>query len=203
MTGERLARWWVDRYTRGLADDARDARRAELTSDLWEHRSAYGAAGATQLAIVSRCVRGIPADLSWRRLRRRRGHWPAVRPAAHVLGWSAAALSYLFLIATHGWGATALVGLDLYGRDWEPGDVEVFSRISGAVLALLVVGLLLLRRRPRTGASMLALGALATPVAFWWAAPLYVPIGTAVTAAGIVLARRSRERQALARATTS
>ena len=203
MNGERLALWWVERYTCGLTDDARRARRAELASDLWEHRSAYGAAGGTQLAILSRCVRGIPADLSWRWSRQQRSRRAAGRVIARAAGWSAALLSYVFLVATHGWGATALVGLELYGSDWEPGDVEVFSRISGAVLVLLVVGLLILRRRPRTGASLLALGALATPIAFWWAAPLYVPIGLAVTAAGIVLAGRTRNRQALARAATS
>lgn len=198
MTGERLALWWVERYTRGLTEGARGDRRAELVSDLWEHRAVHGAARATQLAVLSRCIRGVPADLSWRWSRQQRSPWSAARVVARAMGWSAALISYLFLVATHGWGATALVGLELYGGDWKPGDVEVFSRVSGAVLTLLVVGLLILRRRPRTGASLLALGALATPIAFWWAAALYAPIGLAVTAAGVVLGRRSRERQARA-----
>ena len=118
-----------------------------------------------------------------------------VRVVTRAASWSAALLSYIFLVVTHGWGATALVGLELYGGDWEAGDVEMFSRISGGILAFLVVGALLLSRLPRVGASLLALGALTTPIAFWWAAPMYVPIGVAVTAAGVVLARRSRARQ--------
>ncbi len=166
---------------------------------------------------ASRDARSRPCDAAGDPLALRPGHprgpeLAAVATTAQPVGGAShrarrglvgRALSYLFLVATHGWGETALVELELYGSDWEPGDVEVFSRISGAVLTLLVLGLLILRRRPRTGASLLALGALATPIAFWWAAALYVPIGLAVTAAGVVLARRSRELQALARAETS
>ena len=203
MRGDRVTLGWVRLYTRGLPGRARADRRAEIASDLWEQRATSGRRLAIELAILSRCLRGIPADLSWRRSRRRGQRMPTPRLVARGIGWSFALLSYLFLVATHGFGATALVGLELYGSDWEPGDVEVFSRISAVVLVLLVAGVLILRPRPRTGASLLTLGALATPIAFWWAAPIYGPIGLAVTAAGVVLARRSRTRQLRARAATS
>jgi len=65
VSGERLALWWVDRYTHGLSDDARAERRAEIASDLWEQRASLGP--GSQLAVASRCLRGVHADLSWRR----------------------------------------------------------------------------------------------------------------------------------------
>ena len=60
---ERWATRWCDWYTSGLLPDAASDRRAELASDLHDH----AADGATQLDVTSRWLRGIPADLSWRR----------------------------------------------------------------------------------------------------------------------------------------
>jgi hypothetical protein len=57
----------VRTYTRGLSDEARTARCEEIDSDLHEHRTT-GAHGA---AIVGRTLRGVPADVSWRREERR------------------------------------------------------------------------------------------------------------------------------------
>ena len=67
MTAERFTRGWVRTYTRGLSDEARTARCEEIDSDLHEHRTT-GAHGA---AIVGRTLRGVPADVSWRREERR------------------------------------------------------------------------------------------------------------------------------------
>ena len=67
-----LTRTWVRLYTRGLPPDLRAARRAELESDLWEHRRCSTTEGRRPgriaLEIVERLVAGIAADLSWRRL---------------------------------------------------------------------------------------------------------------------------------------
>lgn len=198
MSGERLALWWVERYTRGLDPSVREERRAELASDLWEHRATDGATWATQLAIVSRCLRGAPADLSWRRSRARRRR--ALSDRAQLLrglGWAVAGIAYAVLVAQHAWLATALVGLDLYGADWQPGDVELWSRIGAALLLALVGGALLLRPAPRTGVGLVAAGSLGTAVAMWWALPLIGPLAFAVTAGAVVLARRRRRRLAL------
>lgn len=63
----RLARWWVFAYTSGLPPDARDRRRDEIASDLWEHQQEAGAKGEPPSSgVVARVVAGIPADLSWR-----------------------------------------------------------------------------------------------------------------------------------------
>ena len=193
MSGDRLARWWVERYTRGLDPAVRDARRAELASDLWEHRVAAGDGLATELSIVSRCLRGVAADLGWRRAARRgRRSLPSRSAIFRGAGWAVAAMGYALLLCMHGWFATALVGLDLYGADWAPGDVEQLSRASGALLGMLVGGALLLRRQPRLGACLAAAGAIATAGLMWWLIPLLGPVAIAVTTAVTVLARRRR-----------
>jgi hypothetical protein len=66
----RVAHAWTAAYTFGLVVPLRDARRAEIASDVWEHhadivtegRSVWRFAGS----VVSRVVRGAPADLLWR-----------------------------------------------------------------------------------------------------------------------------------------
>jgi hypothetical protein len=68
----RLARAWVRYYTRDMPPDIRDARRAELESDLWEQDSASGSASvAVALSVLDRCICGMPADVTWRREVRR------------------------------------------------------------------------------------------------------------------------------------
>ena len=66
----RLTRRWVRLYTAGLPTEVREARRAELESDLWEQEQEAGAAGCrpttTALHVQRRFMLGIPADLSWR-----------------------------------------------------------------------------------------------------------------------------------------
>jgi hypothetical protein len=191
----RLTARWVEWYTRGLPDVVRDERRGEIASDLWEHGAIAGDGARAELAILSRLARGMPADLSWRRSRRhvtRRGLARAVRG----LGWAIAAVAYLFMVGNFAWSATPLVGLDLYGEDWPPGDVELYARISGTLFLLLVAGVALIGWYPRTGAAVVVAALVVTPVVFWWAAPIYVPLGLAVAVAAVTLARRSRARRA-------
>jgi hypothetical protein len=64
----RLAQAWVALYTRGLPADRRDARRAEISSDLWEQchdGSRDGSASATA-SVLGRVLAGALADISWR-----------------------------------------------------------------------------------------------------------------------------------------
>lgn len=192
MTAERLALWWVDRYTRGLTAAARGDRRAELASDIWEQRSAPDASKATQLAIFSRCVRGVPADLSWRRAQRHRAWLRSPRALARAVGWSLAGVAYLSLTLVHAWVALPLLGLEYYGADWDESDVRMYARIGGVLLALLVLGAILLRRLPRTGAALISAGALGTPIAFFWGALAYGSIAIVVTFGAVTLARRRR-----------
>jgi len=57
--------WWTDRYTRGLPTEARDRRREELTSDVFEQL--HAASDVRPASITWRTLRGIPADVAWRR----------------------------------------------------------------------------------------------------------------------------------------
>lgn len=195
MNGERLTTWWVARYTRGLPDNIRADRSAEIASDLWEHRTSVGGGSTAQLTVLSRCIRGVPADLSWRRMQRNPGRrrLPARGSVLRMSRWAPAVVSYLLLVGMHGYNATALLGLDLYGADWPEGDVVFFARVSSALLAALVAGIILLRPLPRIGAALLAAGALGTALmGFPCLALLFGPLGIAVAAGGIVAARRRR-----------
>jgi len=64
---ERLARGWVRLYTLGLRPEARADRRAEIASDLWEHRHDAAATGATGLAaaVLGRVLAGMAHDVVW------------------------------------------------------------------------------------------------------------------------------------------
>src|SRR5205823_8045156 len=66
----RVVDRWALVYTSGLSAGVRDERRAELASDVWEQLAAECTAGrrpsAGSLKVISRVVRGIPADVVWR-----------------------------------------------------------------------------------------------------------------------------------------
>ncbi len=66
--GAAFAQRWADRYTRGLPDGVRDRRRAEIACDVFEQ----AAADDPGSAIAWRAVRGMPADVVWRRQEVRR-----------------------------------------------------------------------------------------------------------------------------------
>jgi hypothetical protein len=72
---EAFARGWAAAYTAWLPREARDRRREELASDVWEHVHEEGhVTGQLALAwtLFGRVVRGIPADLMWSTDERRR-----------------------------------------------------------------------------------------------------------------------------------
>lgn len=56
-----VARWWTRFYTAGLPVDLRNARRAEVESDLWESL----ADGAPSRHILARVALGLADDLTW------------------------------------------------------------------------------------------------------------------------------------------
>ena len=56
-----IARWWTRVYTAGLPHHLREARRAEVESDLWESL----ADGAPSHHILARTALGLPDDLTW------------------------------------------------------------------------------------------------------------------------------------------
>ncbi len=66
----RIVRWWVRFYTSGLPQRERDARRAEIESDIWEQvefaREEGSSLGSISVHIFGRLLFGIPMDLLWR-----------------------------------------------------------------------------------------------------------------------------------------
>lgn len=109
---------WVRLSTSGVPPAAREARRAEILSDVWEHghaaRLMAEAPNATARAIASRCVRGIPADVVWRRR-------IAGRSLMTAEGWSARGAG-VFLITIAAVFVTALTA----GRIGIGAEVEHF-----------------------------------------------------------------------------
>jgi hypothetical protein len=192
MSGARFTLWWVGRYTRGLPDDVRARRLDEITSDLWEHAAA-GGGRAIRLAVLSRCVRGMAADLAWRSAHRRRRR-PSARAALLVVGGSIALLAYLFLFGVYAFLSLPVVGIEPYGDDWAPGDVTLYSRIGFLLLVLLALGGVLLPRRPGIGLALLSAAVVGACAAFWWAAPVYGAVGAAALSGALGYTRRRRPR---------
>jgi hypothetical protein len=62
-----VARNWVAVYTLGLPPSVRDARRAELESDLWEqrHEIRSGTSNRVGKGVLARVLGGVPADILW------------------------------------------------------------------------------------------------------------------------------------------
>ncbi len=187
MTASCLVLSWTALYTRGLSPEARAGRLAELESDLWEHRLACGNGLATQVAVLSRCARGIPADLAWRRRAGRSR--PTIVGLARGLGWSAFLLGAAWLLLFTGLGAAPLVGLNEH-PDWDPTEADAFARSCAVLFAVLGCGLTMLSRLPRCGAALTTLGALATAAYFLWGVVVFGPAALAVTTGAVLLARR-------------
>lgn len=115
-----LTRAWVRSYTRGLPAAARDTRRSEIESDVWEQRRAEHARGrrplATALGVLGRVLRGVPADLAWRLEQRTRGRLAhrlrAGARSAGRHGWTVfpAFVALGYVSGAAGLGTPALVG---------------------------------------------------------------------------------------------
>ena len=61
-----LTRLWTRFYTLGLPVAIREARRAEIESDLWEQSGQATAQLSTAAHIAARTILGVPADIVWR-----------------------------------------------------------------------------------------------------------------------------------------
>ncbi len=65
-----IVRGWTRLYTAGTPAGAKERRRIQIESDLWEEAAEASAAGLPQgllfVNIVGRMIRGMPADILWR-----------------------------------------------------------------------------------------------------------------------------------------
>lgn len=155
-----LVRRWVSRYTRELPDEVAGRRAEEVSADLDDHLD-HGrrlGLGERRLAaeVLSRMVRGVAADASWRlgQLRANLDHPPALRAAVRTsrraygsgLGLSLFAAFFLFYVV----GALGLIGSE--------GDIA--DRLYLGVFATFFAGAVVVRLRPRGMARTLQAMAL-------------------------------------------
>jgi len=166
MTAERFTRGWVRMYTRGLPGDAGVTRMAEIDSDLHEHRGT----GAPAAAIVGRTLRGIPADVMWRREERKAMQAASGRLSGFQTLWATATQAWFAPFAVLIVVFNILMAVAVFVED----DGKMPGQVIGPVIVLaLTIALLVgLRLRWRSGqpaavASDLAVGSPATPGSTW------------------------------------
>lgn len=145
---------WCELYTRGLDPAVAGDRRAELASDLHEHAAWDAGAGA---AMLSRAIRGVPADLAWR--------YGEQRAAARLLPRSQRVVSgsvrALVLLAASSLLVLGVLAISRTAAFVARGEIRPWSETAMWVIGLTglaAVGLLLtLRTRTRLlGALSLA-----------------------------------------------
>jgi hypothetical protein len=142
----RVVRWWVRRYTAGLAPSDAWDRRAEIDSDLAEHCHARRGDGWAHRHIVrervTRLVRGMRADLAWRQdlLHRNTNRLANTATGAVTAVASLLIAGYHFVFAAYLLGTTTLGerrflgGLGAYAE-------EVDRPVAGAVAATIIATL--------------------------------------------------------------
>jgi len=189
-----LTHAWVALYTRGLPAQLRDARRAEIDSDLWEQGQVAALveepASETALQLTARLLLGIPSDLTWRLdAGRSAGNERSISMNESGAMRSLVAVGVvvaLFLVVT-GIGAIvdALVQGDLASGQAAFGAISV---LAGAAVA---AGLLTSRRNPLLGIGLVAAGAITVAAAWYWMLMITIPIGIAMVAIAFFRARQT------------
>lgn len=61
-----IVRTWTRAYTSGMEPAARETRRAEIESDLWEHQHTRQEDARLALEVLRRLLLGVPDDVRWR-----------------------------------------------------------------------------------------------------------------------------------------
>jgi hypothetical protein len=173
--GARVARAWIRFYTRGLPLELRDARRAEIDADIWEHQSharLRGEADAiTSLTILFRALRGAPDDLGWRREAAAADHAspngiPAMALSYRTTGWMALAGMIGAGVASAFGLLNSVPGVEVH--QWFPahGSIENFSNALG-ILAFLSLYFLQQNRLDAVGRFGFGLLLAGTALSVW------------------------------------
>lgn len=155
----RLVRRWVEVYLTQLDPRVAQERRDEIASDLHEHAAwaqEHGeSAGRLGRAVLSRAVRGVASDLSWRRevLRAQSASGPV-----RSLGLVLVAALLASVLAVFGLFVAVRSALAvLRGGGWVTPTPHLLAAAGTALLVLAVV--LLLRSVRGRAVAALALGA--------------------------------------------
>ena len=214
----RFTEWWVRCYTRGLPADARDQRRREIESDVFEQldgaRQATTPARSAAAEVLWRTVRGMGDDILWR-LRERSTMKSSIAGAGRPTGvqalWATATSAWFTPIAAllgvlNVLGAV-LVAIDRSGK--MPGQV-IGPVIMVSLAASLFAGLWLrwsssagasatplqATRSRKAAIALIALCVVTFAVGLTWLFPLaIVPLG-GVGALVVVAGRRSARQRA-------
>jgi hypothetical protein len=190
MTPETMARLvarWVRLYTRNLPTPVAQRRIEELDADLHDqiaHQRSEGTAdGRIARSIAARMLRGIAADVAWRR-RSNAGAETAARSAVRV----ALATACVLLVP--------LVAMQITdGVDWNLADFVIAGVLLGGTGLLLELAV----RKPRNRiyrAVTAAIGLAAIVAGNSDDAPGLVLFGCLVVAATAAMAIRSARRRA-------
>ncbi len=184
---------WVGLYTRRLPRAVAAERRALIDSDLWDEAQVAGLIGGSGTLArqrVSRLVRGLPDDLTWRldqgRATRRatQGGTMRISRVEAVLLASIGVIYGAFLIVSLFW--LTQPDPDRWGG-WGPFGLSTS-------LAVGVAGLVLAFRWPIIGFTLAVAGTLVAAAAMPWAWFILLPLPLAA----LYRLGRSRSRQAVA-----
>jgi hypothetical protein len=203
-TIEQIVGAWVRLYTAGLDPLDRDARCAEIASDLWEQARALEDAGdnriAAAAAIGARWLLGIPDDLLWRTERRRESRGQGAEPErrSSMAGFGSARVLALPVTVAVTAVVVALAGVVVGNiQHFEQSERIVSSSVLESLgmvlivggLAGIVLGFVLMRRQPGVGAVLVVGGAATASISTYW---LIVPLILAVVVSwyGVRRARR-------------
>jgi hypothetical protein len=183
---ENVVILWVRLYTLGSEEDARNDRRAEIESDLWEHRNHAVAEGersaVTSLSILGRWAAGVPADLSWRASQLARGGRSTKESImTDIPGrywWQT--LAILTALATIYAGIRQFI-TDEVSVGVTAGKIIALVFMAAAGL-LILLGLAVYRTMPRRGSLMVMIGVL--PAAFVGLFGIGLVVGLVASLAG-------------------
>jgi len=176
---DTIVRSWVQWYTSALPEDVARDRRDEIASDIYEQRA--DSTRSATLPILARSIRGMPADLSWRRAQLR-----ATRTTAPELFASHRSNSLAFGVPLAAAVVTVLWGVYVLSRitvNVLAGDIRPFSETAITMIAftLLAASGTVLYARPRTrtvGCAALGISAIVLlPAGSWALASLSATVG--------------------------
>jgi hypothetical protein len=187
---DRVCTAWVRWYTRRLPVHVADERRAEIASDLWEHRRHATDLGHTrtrhELEVIGRSLSGIPADLSWRRrvLRSQTRPGPGVSMTTSLTASRSGVLLTVLAVLGLGLAATTMPFL-LAAGFYDGIDVEgiVWVLVTLVFAVPLLIGLIRGERGTEPSTALLVIGSPAPSIAWLWLPPVWLlTIAIAVTA---------------------
>jgi hypothetical protein len=183
---------WVRWYTRRLPEAVVAPRRAEIASDLWEHRhdaTARGTKGVRQdFAVIARMLSGIPADLSWRRGALRSQARPD--PGLAMASSRTVAISgqLVVVLAVVGLGIVASTGPVMLAAGFIEGVDAVGVVWCVATLAVamsLLLGLIRRLNGREHSTVLLVVGSPAPAIAWFWLPPMFL-LAVAIAATALL-----------------